>query len=669
MENPTIISKQRKTIRRKKTFFVGIAIAIAAAVLYLSAQFAPRLSTYNGNNIRKIESTILSKKEQLREIARAWFSIKDTSQKAAFAILDDRTISKLNKESIGIFLCDSTKLVAWSSIPNIADSMLTRIDTTMRLYAFNDGWFLASRFKHNGKSAIITIEVQKRYRFTNKFLENRFNPILEIPAYFKLSKFSKSSSPTRSALTVRLGKTTLFTLEREKNIATKNPIKDLLIYTSLILLIVGGWLIIQSISFKRRIRLFFFALIGWSAICVLLVNMLAKAPSSLAFFSPELYTSGAAASLAALAAYVLIFISFCSAIYAHYVDYKVQKRHSLKHLAACLSVFISLIALATHMLVYSLVNNAAVSFGVIKISEISRYSLIIYLTISLLIVSIVLLSNLFFRLFRDISTRTKAVILALPLLFILGIYARTDISIIVFAVATLTTYAIFLFRLKAYMRIGIRDISLILIIWAVATSAIICHFVVIKDERNRIEFAESLYNEKDPILEAALPDISEQIVKDRTIHQLIHNPSANDSIIYQYIRKNVLKGYLSKYNLRITICPVKSNLFLPNEKKTTSCQKYFDELFKKKGTKVENSTFYLIRNFPGEIWYIGRVDYLCTKGLTSLYVEFNVKTISSNPGYPELLLKKSEPRMRGAKDYEYAHYLDSSLVAKNGSYS
>ena len=77
MENPTTISKQRKTIRRKKTFFVGIAAILAAVVLYLSAQFAPRLSTYNSSNIKKIESTILNKKELLREIAKAWFSTND----------------------------------------------------------------------------------------------------------------------------------------------------------------------------------------------------------------------------------------------------------------------------------------------------------------------------------------------------------------------------------------------------------------------------------------------------------------------------------------------------------------------------------------------------------------------------------------------------------------
>ena len=669
MENPTTISKQRKTIRRKKTFFVGIAAILAAVVLYLSAQFAPRLSTYNSSNIKKIERTILNKKELLREIAKAWFSTKDTSQKAAFDILDDRTISKLNKENIGIFLCDSTKLAAWSTIPNIADSMLARIDTTMRLYSFNDGWFLASRFKHKGKSAIISIEVQKRYRFTNKFLENRFNPILDIPAYFKISRSSTAAPNTKNTFVVRAGDTPVFVLEKDKNISTPNPIKDALIYTSLILLIIGGWLVIQSISFKRNIRLFFFSLLGWSAICAILVNTLATFPSSLTFFSPELYTSKGASSLAVLAAYTLIFISFCSTIYRHYVDYKIQRRRFLKPLAALLSLFLSLIVLAAHLIVSSLVSHASVSFGVIKISEISRYSLIIYLIIALIIISIILLSNLFFRLFREIPTRTKAAILAIPLLIVSGIFALTDSSIAIFFAATLVTYAIFLFRLKAYMRIGIRDISLILILWAVATSTVICHFVVIKDERNRIEFAESLYNEKDPIFEASLPELTQQIVKDKTIHQLIHNPSANDSIIYQHIKKNVLRGYPSKYNLRITICPVKANLFLPNEKKTTSCQKYFNDIFQQKGSKIKNSAFYLIRNFPGEIWYIGQIDYLCSKGLTSLYVEFNVKTISSNPGYPELLLKKNEPRVKGYRDYEYAHYFDSSLVAKNGSYS
>lgn len=670
MENLTTTSKPRNPIRRKKLLYVGIAIVAVAALLYVSALLAPRLSTYNDSNVAKIERTIVDKKEQLREIANAWFSTSDTTQKAAFAIFDSKLISKLKKDNLGVYLIDGNRMVAWSAIPNFADSLVARFDTTMHLYTFNDGLFLVSRVKHKGKSAILSIEIQKKYRFTNRFLENRYNPILGIPSYFQVCKHHNSSdSLTKKSYLVSLGKTPLFSLEKERSISASKSLKNILVYISLILLIIGGWCVFQSISFGRRARLFFFSLLAWSTLCVVLISVLAKQSSSLQLFSPEIYSSQAASSLAVLAIYVLIFTTFCSSIYAHYVDYKIKKRQLLSILALGLSAFMTLTVAAAHLLVCSLVNSSSVSFGVIKISEISRYSLIIYLIIALVIICFILLSSLFFRLFRDIATRTKAIILTTPLLIAGAAFAPTDSSFVVYFTAALVTYAIFLFKLKAYMRIGISQLSLILVIWAVATSAIICHFVVIKDEANRINFAETLYNEKDPLLEAALPELTLQIIKDPAIQKMVQSPSENLAAINQHIVKTFLKGYLSKYTPIVTVCPVNANLFLPNEKKTTSCKKYFDDLFLQKGTRIKKSAFYFIRNFPGEISYIGQIDYLRNSGNTSLYVEFDVKTISNNPGYPELLLKKSIQPGTGSKGYEYAHYLDSSLMAKNGSYA
>lgn len=668
MENRTITNNRRKTIERRHTFFVGLSITIVAAVLYLSMQLTPRLTSSNIEDARKIEKVIASKYEQLSDIANSWLRTNDTSQKAAFAILDDKQISKLNKDGVGVFLYSNNKLQAWSCIPDITESTLTSIDTSLRLYSSNNAWFLASRINKNGKSAIVSIEIQKRFRFTNKFLENKFNNILPIPPQYELShKFQQE--PSLNTIAVKYNNRVLFGLEKEKNIATSNATKELVAYLSLLLLIVGGWLTIQSLSFRRHYLQFFVSLTAGSMLCVGLMYILGQQPSSLLLFSPKLFSSYAIPSLAALAVYALVFVAAISTVYSHFIDYRIKSKRIAIPLAIVLSAILASLVIVAHLLIRSLVENSAISFGIIKISEISRYSMIVYLIIASIIISIVLLTNLFTHLFKELSLRIKVAMLAVPLVAASCTILPNDPSIVIFGVIALAAYAIFLYWAKGHSRISISSILLVLVIWAIGASTIVCHFVVTKDVQNRTKFAELLYNEKDPIVEAMLPELTQQILKDKEVHRLIHNPSDNDSIIYQHIRKKVIRGYLSKYNLHITICPAKAELFLPNEKKKTSCQEYFHDLFKQKGTKVENSAFYLIRNFPGEIWYIGQLDYLCSLGLTSLYLELNVKTISSNPGYPELLLKRDEPRNKSYKDYEYAHYFDSSLVAKNGTYS
>lgn len=668
MANHTTISKPKTPIRQKKAFYLGVTLLICSLLVGLLALFAPKLSTFSKGNITQIESKLQSKLGDLDAIANRWLTTKDTTQSAAFSILDDKEISKLNRDNLSVFFTVNQRIIAWSTVPNFADTVALKTTPKPKLYLFNDGWYIVKQLHGKGKSAILCIRIQSNYRFTNKFLENTFNPIFDIPDNYRISSKPEESLGKPRSYQVNVGGEPAFALIRESVSPISNPTKDILFFCSLILLILGGWTTLQAVSFGRRARLFFSTLIVWNALCIALINWIGTYPSNLLIFSAELYSSAFAPSLAHLSLYSLVLISFCSSIYSHYVDYRIKSKKLVPFLALLLAILLAAIAAAIYTLTSSLVNEADISFGVIKISEISRYSLLVYAIISLATASFILLSNLFFRLFRDITMLQKALLLLAPLAATYFLLFKNETDYLFTLASAVAVYALYLFRLKAYQRIGIRDISLIMVIWAIGSSAAICHLVVLKDEANRIRFAESLYNEKDPILEAALPELTQQVVKDATIRKLILNPSANDSVIYQRIKREYLRGYLSKYNLIITICPVKANLFLPNEKKTTSCKEYFDNLFLHRGTRIPKSAFYFVRNFPGEISYIGQIDYLHSTGQSSLYIEFDVKTITNNPGYPELLLKKDAQLNKGYKEYEYAHYMDSSLMAKNGAY-
>lgn len=671
MENLTTISKLKKIVKRPRIFNHGITIVGISLLLFLATFFAPQLSQFSTSDADRLENIINKRLETLSEIGNKWLNDTCKTEKSAFDLLPIKTINKFDKENLAVYFYDSTQLVAWSNIPNFPSEIIPSLDSTLKMMKFNDGWYLVSCIEKKQKLAVLSIQVQSEYRINNKFLENKFNPTLGIPSSFTLtSEPCGKENPTHEFVVRHKGKP-IFALNKGTNPGYNLTLKDFFAYLSFILLIIGCWSVFFSLGFGRNARVFFFSLISFNLLFALSISWISKFFTDLYLFSPELYSSNIAPSLGTLTIYVLVFVVSCSVAYFHYVDYKIPKNKMYKPYAWLSSFFIATTVIFVNYIIYSLVNDSTIAFGVIRIAELSRYTLITYSIISLLVISIILLVGIFARLFGSLSAKNKIVILAVPISIVslIAKIAIPELTVFLFFAASIVTFSILVFVLKSYQRIGIGRLSLIIVAWAISTAICVSHFIVSRDTKNRIAFAEMLYNENDPIVEASLPDITEMLKKDATITKLIQNPSLNDDSIYNHIKNKYFGGYMSRYSLIITICPLNANLYLSAEKKTTNCKQYFENLFLQSGSKVPDSQFYYIRNYPGQISYMGYIDYPTQKDKTTLYVEFDAKTINNNPGYPELLLKKVFTRNNNNDKYDYAHYMNGVLAAKYGSYS
>lgn len=671
MESPTITNRLKSRIKRPKVFFTGIVLVSLSILMLVATLFAPNLSQFTSGDIQRMENTISTKSSFLINISNQWLNNTSHTEATANAILNQKVLSKLKESGLAVYLYDSTKLKAWSQIPNFTKLDKDSLTSTIRLNKFSDSWTLAAKVEKNSKAVVYSIEIQKNYKINNKFLEDNFNPMLGIPPHFQLSTKYATGESRKHQLIICHGNKPLFALKKISTNYYDKPLKDTFYYLALLLFMLGGWSILLSIDFKRRLKLLFISISLFSIADIVLVKILAAYSPSLVFFSPELYSSSFTSSLASMSIYVLTYSIVCSAIYYHFTTSKFEKNRQSTLMAWGLSTLLAASVAICNIGIYSLINDSTISFGIIKISELSRHSIFTFGLITLLIINSILLANLFVRIFRSIETKRKVVILLIPLIILSIITSSVlqDAVMIIFFTIAVITYAIFLFFIKPYGRISIGSISLIIVIWTIGASLAICNYLITKDYKTRITFAESLYNENDPIVEYSLPDLSHRFITDSTIRALIVNPAKNDDSLYRYIRSNYMNGYLNRYNLIVTICPENANLYLSNEKKTTNCESYFSSLFKQFGDKIPASSFYYIRNFPGQVSYMGQIDYNINGKRHSLYIEFDVKTINNNPGYPELLIKKTLARNNKYDEYDYAHYVNGVLVAKNGSCS
>lgn len=671
MENLTITSKLKRIVKRPRIFRRGVTTVLVSALLFLATFFAPRLSQFGYSDAHQLENTINKHIQLLTETGVQWLNDSRSSEKSAFDLLPLKTLNKLEKENLSIYLYDSTQLVAWSSIPNFPSELVPSLDSSLKMVKFNDGWYLATCIEKKHKLAVLTIQIQSDYRINNKFLENRFNPSLGIPPTFTLTSEPCGRKESTHEFVIHHKGKPIFALNKSTNTGDNLLYRDYLSYISLILFIIGCWSIFFSLGFGRNARAFFLSLIAFNIVLIILTGWISNQLTYLYLFSPELYSSSIAPSFGSLIIYVLIFLVSCSIAYHHYVDYKITHNGMYKVYAWSLSFFIAFASAATNYVIYSLVNDSTIAFGVIRIAELSRYTLITYSIISLLVISIILLVGIFARLFSTLSVSSKIYILVVPLALVclMSKVFIPELTVTLFFAAAIITYFIIVFILKSYQRIGIGRLSLVIVAWAISTAISVSHYIVSRDTKNRIAFAETLYNENDPIVEASLPDITNMLKKDVVIGNLIKNPSKNDDSIYNHIKNHYLGGYMSRYSLIVTICPLNADLYLSSEKKTTNCKQYFENLFLQSGTKVPDSQFYYIRNYPGQISYMGYIDYPANNEKTTLYIEFDAKTINNNPGYPELLLKKVFTRNNNSDKYDYAHYMNGVLAAKYGSYS
>lgn len=240
-------------------------------------------------------------------------------------------------------------------------------------------------------------------------------------------------------------------------------------------------------------------------------------------------------------------------------------------------------------------------------------------------------------------------------------------------------FAIVLFSLIGFMKERLNDSSIfssivmLLLVFSVYILFFTIHYSRVKETIINKSFAESIASEHDPIAEYLFEEITDAMQKDQDLPGYLDVEGFDQNEVYNYLSAKYFKGYLKKYNLRITVCGERDSiLFELPEYQWYPCYEYFDDYIADFGIKVPGVPFYYIENIQGLISYFGWIKYMDRRQEeVSIFVELDSKSsLTTQPlGYPELLLDKRIKKKSYFDGYSYAKYNKGNLISHNGDYS
>lgn len=183
-----------------------------------------------------------------------------------------------------------------------------------------------------------------------------------------------------------------------------------------------------------------------------------------------------------------------------------------------------------------------------------------------------------------------------------------------------------------------------------------------KEQRQRIDYATELIEERDYNFEKRLLLLNESIGQSEELKQLlaIRQDQAADSLL----RESMLDMTGYNYYPDITFCRGRDSLWLQDVGELWECRSYFEELIRKNGHRLKGTHFYSIGIFDGFVTYIGRFRL----GDTYLYLRFDAAKDDEGLGYPQILSRKSANERNDIYRYSYAKYSGGELVSSSGNF-
>jgi signal transduction histidine kinase len=505
---------------------------------------------------------------------------------------------------------------------NLTNTPLAYVTNVEQYMNLGSAWYIVKRYEKDNMKVISALLVQTDYPTENTLLKNKVNPNLSLKEHFSIVPVAYDESYVIKGKEGGI----LFSVLKKLPAQGKESAVEL------------RWLaMICAISalfinlYKRRRFSNFFLLSG----LLVLIWFIAKYQSSqlqtdLELFSPNLYADfGLFNSLAdLLMANTLIFL-FLVAIFMMRRSISrtifkagVRKKRVIK--MVLIMIPISLVPYI-HISLKSVILNSSIALELYKIDEITIYTLLVYLSYSLLFLYL-LFSLQLLRPFYGFLRRNS---LLKP--------RNLMIYILLVSLYTVLTISITGFRKES--------------------------------DRNRV-VTTKLSSERDLNAELQLKDVGRQIEIDPILIYWINSPGWK-VIVSTRIAETYLWNVLQRYNLRMTRCLDGEQIGLRDQKLYVPCTSYFDNQIINYGTPLyEGSGFYFM-NYPnGNTGYLGAFKYFSPSGVTRLYLEFDSKFLKEAAGYPEELLSYTKhDNYFIPRNYSYGKYLNNRLVSYNGDYN
>lgn len=668
-----------KTVQLIKHFIYSrYFILFTGVVLILVSQFIYN-SRYAKVNPKKLEQRtqkiFIDKINDAETLCEKLFNLVNTNEKKFFVSdISDNYIKKLPD----ILIYKDHKLIFWNNNSILFSGDLSDFNKIIKT---GTGWYYPVQYMVNEYQIIIAVKIRNEYAFNNAYLQSAYITDFYLPENSGITVEEKYAD---LKINDKAGNFVFgVTLPKEKQALSSTAL--LLVLT----LVIFGILLI--VYFIRKECLFLQNNIGKinaALLFILTITVLRYWSLSMEFpaifyqyrlFSPELYAESVLfPSLGDFLINALLLLYICYYLSGIAPVIKFHKKIPAWAITIIFLIFLSITAIFssyTGSLIHSLVLNSNIELHFQNIFQLSAYSFAGFAVAGALLFSYYFLNEFFFNLLITQNfNKWRALLFVIPLFLVSwfsnALFEQKDIVFIIWPVMLFVILYISYFHYQK--KSGFNFTVLQLIVFALFSSYAFTTFTNDKEKEKRLQQAQKLATDEDPLIEIAYSELEPQLLNSPLINNAFsgsHNFSKNE--FEKEIEKTYFKGDWNNYDLKFYLYSADSSAlgiegFAPIFE--------FDDL----NNIVDlygipskfNPNMYFIYNSFYKLSYLIKLPVKTTGKQTIkgfLFCEVRSKKIPEDIGFPELLLDKTG-RNDVIHQYSYARYVDGMQVNSFGKY-
>ncbi len=654
----------------KRIYLLGFLI-IASIGFFTLSQFSQQIA----NQITKADPNIaeIEKKFQLGLNESEFFSKKLISKSrvlgidGAYNFITDTLNNELEEKGIELFLFRNSKLIFWSKSVDVENL----INDTANVFVKNiqNTWYLGRWEIYKSDKVLALLKIKSNYSYQNKFLKNDYHERFNALEGYNISPYRDEKTIN---INISNGLVLYLTRENVNLDEVSELVKSIFQWLTFVFFIVS--VIVLFHIRTLRDKPFYLLLLIIFLLAIRLVSLNFDFPSNgfSSLFSPEVYAhTNLSPSLGDFLVNAIFIFIIIVLLYRRSgtISFKDGSR-SVKVYSFFLVLFVFGFYFISDYQFKSLVTHSTITLETYRIFNLSFYSIIGYISISLWFITAMLFTDFWLKIFIN---RVNASFLGI--VAALGFFIVVILSITINAVPSIygIIWGVMVFCAIFYIRTFHKQISLpwylvLLSLTSLYSVVLVSDYTFIKDQEVRKVLAINLSNERDPVAEVQFSAVVNRLEADTAIHRFIDNIQGSDIQMFGYLQNKYFNGYFKKYDFRATVCYPGSDLIMDNTDSKVDCYGFFNDIINVFGINIPGTNFYFLNMQNGRINYIGYADCKHNSKITRLYIEFDSKLSPEQFGYPELLLEGKLSNKSKLSDYSTAKYHQDQLLAQTGDF-
>jgi len=622
----------------------------------------------------ELQENLLAKERVVYDYLTMPTKLEELKKLSVDESLANSFISTYRQSGINVLVYKNQQLQYWSSY-RAFPSNIHRLKDGASFALLANGYYELIKKTVGEYVFVFMITVKSQYTIENQYLQNEIWPSLFNKKTIEIASFTDKETTEIFSI----NKEYLFTVKLSNhyidNIYTTSQLWLWIIGVVFVSLFVNSCGLSLARSGKPLLGTLLVALYFIGLRLTDLKFFWFNHQFNLRIFDPSIYAeSDFLPSIGDLLLNVLAFTCIFIFVYAHRKEYTLPKwlakSKPLNYLMLALfALLIGLVGFLTEDLFFGVVFYSKINFNISNIIDLGWGSWLSIFILCLVWLNIYLMVNALVALSNQLAIGTKQKLYTL-FSIVLGytIYKlATDYTVFYLIYALL----IFMIAFNNHIqknRLSVSVMAVIFLCMATITSIKYIKFEDIKERNLRAGIAKKLMYEDDPKVMNAIELLERGLSTDSQVVSYFKQPLLTQtSNFHNYISKNYLDGYLSRFEYRVFEYnrgdqSLKSAESLPITK--------YKNLVKYGAVKTQQASyFYRVNDTFGFQNYFGIIPIFDKDNLLgTIIVELTSRPYDYNSFFPDLLIDGKLKSDEDFSKYSLAFYKENQLFGQSGKY-